>query len=57
MITTPRTETLSIYFPKGTQEQKPYERLQRMAKKRDRSINYLIVAAIMEHLEREEQKG
>ena len=51
MTATSRTETLSIYFPKHTQEQKPYERLQRVAKKKDRSINYLVVEAILQYLE------
>ena len=48
------TETLSIYFPKSTQEQKPYQRLQRLAKKKDRSINYLVVEAILQYLKEEQ---
>ena len=51
MTSTSETKTLSIYFPKGTQEQKPYQRLQRLARKKDRSINYLVVEAILQYLE------
>ena len=54
MTVTSETRTLSIYFPKGTQEQKPYQRLQRLAKKKDRSINYLVVEAILQYLKEEQ---
>ena len=47
-------EKLSIYIPQKQQAQKPVERLIKLGKKRDRSINYLVVQAIMEYLEREE---
>jgi len=46
--------TLSIYIPKSKQGQKPIERLSKLGKKCDRSINYLIVEAILEYLNREE---
>jgi len=49
--------TLSIYIPQSKQGQKPIERLDKLGKKRDRSINYLVVEAIMEYLKREERKG
>jgi len=49
-----RPDTLSIYIPQGKQEQHPVERLMKLSKERDRSINYLVVEAIMEYLDREE---
>ena len=50
------TEKLSIYIPLRFMSQKPVERLKRLAKKRERSVNYLAVQAILEYLEREERK-
>ncbi|MGB2983518.1 MAG: hypothetical protein WBC63_06625 [Candidatus Bipolaricaulia bacterium] len=52
-----KTGTFSIYFPKRAMERKPVERLKRLAKKRDRSVNYLVVEAIVEYLKREERGG
>jgi len=49
-------DKLSIYIPQSKMEQKPVERLIRLAKKKDRSINYLVVEAILEYLAREEGK-
>jgi len=49
--------TFSIYIPKKAEEKKPVERLLRLSKKRDRSINYLVVEAILQYLDREEKKG
>jgi len=34
---------------------KPVERLVALGEKRDRSVNYLVVQAIIEYLEREEE--
>lgn len=48
-----KTGTFSIYFPKRAMEKKSVERLQKLAKRRDRSVNYLVVEAIMEYLKRE----
>jgi len=48
--------TLSIYIPKSKQGEKPIERLDRLGKKRDRSVNYLVVQAILEYLDREERR-
>jgi len=48
--------TLSIYIPKSKLDKKPIERLERLAKKVDRSINYLVVDAILHYLDREEKK-
>lgn len=48
-------DNLSVYFP---DEKKALRtQLGELAKKQDRSVNYLVLKAIMEHLEREERKG
>lgn len=49
-------DKLSIYVPQHQRENRPLERLQRLAKARDRSVNYLVVQAILTFVEREEQK-
>jgi hypothetical protein len=51
-----RRDNLSIYVPQDKVKEQPIERLMRLAKQRDRSVNYLVVKAIMEFLEREEKK-
>lgn len=51
-----RNNVISAYIPEGKRDQKPLERLARLAKKRNRSINFLIITAIFEYLEREENK-
>lgn len=48
-------DKLSIYIPQEKLKGKPVERLMKLAKERDRSVNYLVVQAIMEFLEREEK--
>lgn len=48
--------TLSIYIPKSKLDRKPIERLERLATRVDRSINYLVVDAILQYLDREERK-
>lgn len=48
--------TLSIYIPKNKLVKKPIERLDRLGKKVDRSINYLVVEAILQYLDREDKK-
>jgi len=47
-------DKLSIYIPQSKQGQKPVERLIKLGEKRDRSVNYLVVEAIIEYLDREE---
>ena len=47
-------DKLSIYIPQKKMEDKPVERLIELGEKRDRSINYLVVDAILQYLEREE---
>jgi len=49
-------DKLSIYIPQKKMEEKPVERLIRLGDKRDRSINYLVVEAIIQYLNREERK-
>ena len=49
-------DKLSIYIPQKKMEEKPVERLMRLGSKKDRSINYMVVEAILEYLEREERK-
>lgn len=48
-------DKLSIYIPQSKMKLKPVERLIALGKKRDRSVNYLVVEAILEYLEREER--
>jgi len=51
------TDKLSIYVPQPKMAEKPVERLIKLSEKKDRSINYLVVEAILEYLNREEKKG
>ena len=51
------TDKLSIYIPQSKMPQKPVERLMALSKKKDRSVNYLVVEAILEYLERQEKTG
>lgn len=46
-------DKLSIYVPQRKMKERPVERLIALGKKRDRSVNYLVVEAILEYLERE----
>lgn len=56
MVRKSEVTTLSIYIPKSKMERKPIERLERLAKKLDRSVNYLVVEAIVQYLDREEKR-
>jgi len=49
-------DKLSIYVPKSKIRQRPVERLIKVGQKKDRSVNYLVVEAILQYLEREEKK-
>ncbi len=49
-----RSDALSIYIPKSKADRRPIERLLNLAKKKDRSMNYLIVDAILQYLDRQE---
>ena len=56
MVRKSEVTTLSIYIPKSKLDRKPIERLDRLAKKLDRSINYLVVEAIVQYLDKDEKK-
>jgi len=47
-------DKISIYIPQKQMKQKPVTRLVALAEQKDRSINYLVVQAILEYLDREE---
>ena len=47
------SDKLSIYIPQARLEKKPVERLIALGKKRDRSVNYLVVEAILSYLDKE----
>ena len=48
---------ISIYVPKDKHKEKPLERLYELGKKRDRSLNYMIIQAILDFLKKEEGRG
>jgi predicted transcriptional regulator len=47
---------ISVYVPEKAQKQNVVARLQALGKKRDRSLNYLVVEAIIQYLDREEAR-
>lgn len=49
-------DKLSIYIPQSKMAEKPVERLIKLREKKDRSVNYMVVEAILEYLKREEKK-
>ena len=49
-------DKLSIYVPKDKMKLKPIERIQKLAEKHDRSVNYMVVQAIIDYVDREEKK-
>ncbi len=49
-----RSDALSIYIPKSKADHRPLDRLVKLAKEKDRSMNYLIVEAIIQYLDRQE---
>lgn len=48
-------DKLSIYITQAKMKQRPVERLIKMGEKRNRSVNYLVVEAIIAYLDREER--
>ena len=50
-------DKMSIYVPQTKIDQKPVERLIKLGQKRDRSVNYLVVEAILQYLDREENRS
>ena len=49
-------DKLSIYIPQKKMKERQVERLMKLSEKKDRSVNYLVVEAILEYLKREEQR-
>jgi len=49
-------DKLSIYIPQKKIAEKPVERLMRLKNKKDRSINYRVVEAVLEYLKQEENR-
>lgn len=47
---------ITVYFTERTLAKKPVERLRKLAKARDRSVNYLTIEALLGYLDREEAK-
>jgi predicted transcriptional regulator len=47
------TQTISLYVPEKAQQQQVTQRLMKLGEKRDRSVNYLVVEAILQYLDRE----
>ncbi|MFC2099914.1 hypothetical protein ACFLSF_03695 [Candidatus Bipolaricaulota bacterium] len=56
METKQESTTLSIYIPRRKAEERLWERLSRLGEERDRSVNYLVIEAISEYLDRAEKK-
>jgi predicted transcriptional regulator len=50
-------DKLSIYIPRKRLEEKPVERLVKLGRRRDRSVNYLVVEAILQYVAREENEN
>jgi hypothetical protein len=50
-------DKLSAFIPRNKLEERPIERLIELGRKRDRSVNYLVIDAIFDYLEREEAKN
>lgn len=46
--------TLSVYIPKAKMDLALVERLEKLGREKDRSINYLIVEAIRQYLDNQE---
>ncbi len=49
-------DKMSIYVPQSKLDLEPVERLIKLGEMRDRSVNYLVVEAILQYLDREERK-
>lgn len=55
MATKQILDKMSIYVPQSKIGKRPVERLIALGGKRDRSVNYLVVEAILQYLDREEK--
>ncbi len=51
------TDKLSIYIPQKKMAEEPVQRLMKLSEKKDRSINYLVVDAILHYLKQEENRN
>jgi predicted DNA-binding protein len=51
------TAKLSLYIPPAKGGMEVVERLRRLAREQDRSVNYLVVEAILQYLKQEEKKS
>lgn len=49
-------QRISITIPPGELPRKPIERLRALAKKRERSVSYLVIEAVLQYLNQEEAK-
>jgi hypothetical protein len=47
------TTTLSVYIPQDKLDLHPIERIQKLAEQRERSVNYVVIEAILQYLDRE----
>ncbi len=56
MSRTRTTPMISVYIPEKAQKLQVVDRLHKLGEKRDRSLNYLVVDAIVQYLDREERK-
>lgn len=52
-----RDNAISIYVPKSKAGQRLMDRLSKLGHKRDRSVNYLIVEAILQYVDNQEKKN
>jgi len=52
-----RDNAISIYIPKSKTGQRLMERLFKLGRRRDRSVNYLIVEAILQYVDSLEKKN
>ena len=51
------TPMISVYIPEKAQKLRVVDRLRKLGEKRDRSLNYLVVEAIVQYLDRQEAKN
>jgi len=50
-------DKISIYIPQKKADKNVIERLRKLGEKKDRSVNYMVVEAIIQYLDREEKKA
>jgi hypothetical protein len=51
-----RDNVISAYIPQSKRNRGIFERLANLAEQQDRSLNYLLVDAVLEYLDREEEQ-